>query len=310
MENIIPIFQTKYHLSQISQNSDGLILRGLGSISLQRATYSPDNTTASIIIDNASVVSRLENKTYKIPSSNPDYRATLTINKINSRKIKLTLNGEALRDYRFIISPDGQSLYISHRTFILNTIFSSNTATVSSYKLYSTQAGYKVFELTFDKPVTYDVFELNNNFYLNINNLGDYSETLLDEILKTSDMKIEALKISSDKTRFIIPSENINFSYANVESNAKSIKLCFKEKPKNPPQEEKEVIISYENKKENTSSTKEEKENINVIYVPKADEIKKEKEKEIEKPKKKKEDMCSFVPHPSFRRKARQAHPL
>ena len=95
MENIIPIFQTKYHLSQISQNSDGLILRGLGSISLQRATYSPDNTTASIIIDNASVVSRLENKTYKIPSSNPDYRATLTINKINSRKIKLTLNGEA-----------------------------------------------------------------------------------------------------------------------------------------------------------------------------------------------------------------------
>ena len=80
---------------------------------------------------------------------------------------------------------------------------------------------------------------MNNKFYLNVNNLGDYSEVLFNEMLKTADVDIQAIKISSDKTRFVIPNDKINFAYANVESNAKSIKLCFKEKPIVVPKEEK-----------------------------------------------------------------------
>ena len=63
-----------------------MILRGLGSISYQRASYTPDNTQASIMLDNTSMLSKLDNKTYRIPSSNRDLEATLTINKVNSKK--------------------------------------------------------------------------------------------------------------------------------------------------------------------------------------------------------------------------------
>ena len=292
--NLIPKFQTKYYLSQISQNSDGLILRGLGSISLQRASYNPENTKATIVLDNASMNSKLENKTYQIPSSQKDIQALLTINKLNARKIRLTLQGDTLRDYRFVISPDGQSLFISHRGYIINTIFSSDTANVNSYKSVKTSTNYRVFEVNFSKSVTYDVFELNNNFYLDVNNLGDYNELLFNQMLATTDLKIQALKISSDKTRFIIPMDTINFSYANVESNAKSIKLCFKEKPQEqqnenvieitpqtPPEEIKVADKKEEKPKEKIS------ENINVIYIPKSEDNKNEK---IEKPKRKKED--------------------
>ena len=67
---INPRLQTKYYLSQVSQNSDGLILRGLGQISMQRASYNPENTEATVILDSATLAKKLENKTYNIPSSN------------------------------------------------------------------------------------------------------------------------------------------------------------------------------------------------------------------------------------------------
>ena len=288
---IVPRFQTRYYLSQVSQNTDGLILRGIGNIAYQRATYSPDNTQASFLLDNTSLISKLDNKTYKIPSSQENTDATLTINKINSKKVKLTLNGNNIRDYRFVISPDGQSLFISHRNFIINTIFSTNPAIVNSYKAQKTSTDYKLIEMFFDKSVTYDIFEMNDNLYLDVNNLGDYNLQAFEEMLTTTDIKVQALKISSDKTRFIIPAKELNFAYANVESNAKSIKLVFKDKPPIAPSEkEPEIIIIANNNQDKKIDIKtvekledKKNDNINVIYIPKQ-EIPK-----IEKPKKPKE---------------------
>lgn len=289
-KGIIPKFQTRYYLNQVSQNSDGLILRGLGNIAYQRATYNQDNSQASFFLDNTSVSSKLDNKTFEIPSSNKDISATLTINRLNSKKVKLTLNGQNIRDYRFVISPDGQSLFISHRTFIINTIFSSNPATVTSYKAQKTSTDYKLIEMMFDKSVTYDVFELNDNFYLDINNLGDYNAAALEQMLTTTDIKVQALKISTDKTRFIIPASNLNFAYANIESNAKSIKLVFKDKPIITPNEKQSEIIIATNPQDKTIEIKtvekledKKNENINVIYIPKNNNPK------VEKPKKPKE---------------------
>jgi len=288
---IIPRFQTKYYLSQISQNTDGLILRGLGSISHQRASFNSDNTKASILLDNTSMSSKLDNKTYKIPSSQKDVEATLTINKINSKKVKLTLDGENIRDYRFVISPDGQSLFISHRNFIINTIFSSNPAKIISYKAQKTSTDYKLIEMMFDKSIAYDVFELNDNFYLDINNLGDYNTEALEQMLLTTDIKVQALKISTDKTRFIIPAKELNFAYANIESNAKSIKLVFKDRPiVTPTEKEPEIVVIATNTQDKKVEIKtveklEDKKNnnINVIYIPK------ENLPKVEKPKKPKE---------------------
>ncbi len=263
--NLIPRMQTKYYLSKVSQNSDGLILRGIGSISFQRAVYSADNKQATLILDNATLASKLQDKTYNVPSSQKNEKAYLTISAYTDKKIKLTLNGDTLRDYRFVVSPDGQSLFVSHRSYIINTIFSSDTALVNSYKMQKTSQGYSIFDIVFNKAVTYDVFELNDNFYIDINNLGDYNELLFKQMLKTTDIKVQALKISSDKTRFIIPMKDLNFAYANVESNAKSIQLCFKDKPVNVPKQENEVLVSSNNSKNS---------NINVTYVPKEDNTK------------------------------------
>ena len=296
-KDIIPRFQTRYYLSQVSQNSDGLILRGLGAIAYQRANYNAENTKGWFLLDNTSLTSKLDNKTYRIPSSDKSLEATLTINRINSRKVKLTLDGENIKEYRFVISPDGQSLFISHRSFIINTLFSTNPATVTSYKAQKTATNYKLIEMAFNKSVTYDVFEINDNFYLDVNNLGDYNETALAQMLSTTDIKVQALKISSDKTRFIIPAKELNFAYANVETNSKSIKLVFKDKPVVTPNAEttnpqEVIIIANNDKKEETKTEipatvkKEDKnENINVIYVAKEDVPKVEKPKKIkEKP--------------------------
>ncbi len=278
---INPRLQTRYYLSQVSQNSDGLILRGLGQISMQRAVYNSDNTVAEIVLDSAMLASKLENKTYNIPSSNK-IKGMLTISKLTSKKVKLTLESDNVRDYRFVVSPDGQSLFVSHRTYVINTVFSTNTAKVNSYKMTKNSNGYSIFDIVFNQAVTYDVFELNDNFYLDVNNLGDYSTLLFEQMLKTSDIKVQALKISQDKTRFIIPMKDLNFAYANVESNSKSIKLCFKEKTVIPAVKN-EILIAAKNVEKEIKDEKK-SQNLNVIYIPKEDE-----KPEVQKPKKKKE---------------------
>ncbi len=296
---ITPSLTSKYYLSQISQSSDGLILRGIGSLSLQRAIYNSDNTKAVVVVDNAVLSNKFENKTYKIPSSDKNINATLTLNKLNSKKIQLTLLGENLRDFRFIVAPDGQTLFITHRSYIVNTVFSSDLIKMASYKISKTQNGYVLFDLNFSGPAAYDVFELNDNFYIDINNLSDYSPSLFAKMLESSNIKVEALKISSDKTRFIIPAKNLNFSYANVESNAKSITLCFKEKPAAiNPAASKEIPVSnikissqepktVQKPKNAQPEVISKQENINVTYIPKGED---EKEKKYAKPKKSKEN--------------------
>ena len=102
-------------------------------------------------------------------------------------------------------------------------------------------------------------------------------------MLKTTDIKVQALKISSDKTRFIIPAKDLNFAYANVESNSKSIKLVFKDKPKTAPITPQDGIVIATNIQDKKQEIKVSNENINVIYVPK------EEVEKIEKPKKQKE---------------------
>ncbi|MBQ8475894.1 N-acetylmuramoyl-L-alanine amidase [bacterium] len=282
---ITPIFQTKYHLSRIDQNSDGLILRGTGAISLQRTTYNSDNTKAVITLDNAEISSRLQDKTYFIPSSQKGIEATLTLKRLNSKKVQIILEGDSLKDYRAVISQDAQSMFISHRNYVLNTVFSANMANVVSYNTSKTQTGYRLFDFVFNRGVTYDVFELNDNFYLDVDNLSDYNIAAFENAFKNSDIKIQALKIAQDKTRFIIPLNTLNFSYANIESSAKSIKLCFREKPaaviaQNPTPSKTEVITLPEVVKQDEVG------NINVTYIPKGEDNKK-----IKKPKKQKDDM-------------------
>ena len=291
--DLTPRLQTKYYLSNVGQTSQGLILRGLGAISLQKTIYNSDNTKAEVIIDNANIASKLENKTYNVPSKT---KTTLTLEKVNDRKIKLTLLGQSLKDYRFVISPDGQSIFVSHRTNVVNTNFSSYLSKVKSYNLTKNANGYSIFDIIFESPVTYDVFELNNSLYIDINNLENYNILEFQKAIKTSDLKIQVLKISKDKTRFIIPMEDLNFSYGNIESNLKSLKLCFKDKPKPviasknqnnyAPLPKDETVIKPTNKvapNDKTTSKKEDTKNINVIYVPKESELK------VEKSKKKKE---------------------
>ncbi len=284
-----PIFQTKYYLSRIDQNSDGLILRGIGEISLQRTTYNPNNTKAVITLDNTSVSSKLENKTFYIPSSQKGLEATLTINRLNNKKVQLILEGESLRDYRAVISQDAQSMFISHRNYVINTTFSSNIAQLKNYNVSKTQAGYRLFEFNFDRGVTYNVFELNDNFYLDIDNLADYNISAFENAFKNAEVKIQALKIAGDKTRFIIPTAAMNFSYANIESNAKSIKLCFKDKPATvviKPETPKQEVVILPDTKKNEEIKKDEAGNINVTYIPKNEDNKK-----IKKQKKNKDEM-------------------
>jgi N-acetylmuramoyl-L-alanine amidase len=279
--------QTKYHLSRVDKNSDGLILRGIGEISLQKTIYNSDNTKAIITIDNATISDRLQDKTYIIPSSQNGINAILTLKRISPKKVQLIVEGNNLRDYRTVISQDAQSMFISHRGYVLNTVFSSNTASIKSYATSRTQNGYRIFDFVFDKSVTYDIFELNDNFYLDIDNLSDYNIFAFENAFKNSNIAIQAMKIASDKTRFIIPLDSLNFSYGNIESNSKSIKLCFKEKqnsivvqPPTQPDNKKDVVISTPEE-----IKKDEIGNINVTYIPKGEDEK------YKKPKKSKEEM-------------------
>ena len=277
--NFVPKFQTKYYLSAVSQNPHGLLLKGLGAISYQKINYFNDR--AEIILDNSTLSKNLENKIYNIPIRDSKEMATLQVAQFNNKKIKLSLYAQNPKDFRFVVSPDTQSLFVAHRQSVLNTVFSSDSASIVSYSSTLTSANYKIFDLVFDKKISYEIFELNDNLYLDILNLPDFNEAKFNMLLK--DEAIEAAKIASDKTRYTIPLKNLNFSYASIESNAKSIKICFKQTSSSFKEELPGEIVLPPQKEEIV--LKDETTNLNVTYIPK------DEDKKIKKSKKSKEKM-------------------
>lgn len=232
------IMKSNFHLAKVEAVKNGLMIKGSGNLSL-KSSFMLDNPSRLVIdLENTVVAQALRNKTYTIPNSKPlvsngqvAQREILRVGQNNQTTARLVIQGENAKEYRVVVSPDLQGLFIAKRGDILNSKLTQTTSEILNYTASHSAADLDVVNITFSNPVAFTMFEENSKFYLDLQNVADLNKYALDVLHKNPDFKgITAQKIATEKTRVIF---NLNASTAinaQVSPDSKEIRIYFKKR--------------------------------------------------------------------------------
>ena len=219
--NSVSKISSKYYIDSISKTKDGIMINGIGKLSLMPAFNLKEPERLIIDLDDTVVSQDLRNKMFSIGEvqtilnkdgdSNITQRETLKIGQNSQSVARLVIQGENAKNYRAVISPDSKSLYLTERSKVIEAKMSDNTTSLLK-TTYSSLKDLETINLAFNDSVTFDVFEENNNLYLDINNLDTFDDGILDPI-KRAIPDFKTTRLALDKMRFVFPNmagKNIN----------------------------------------------------------------------------------------------------
>ena len=230
---------SKYYIDSITKTKNGIIINGIGKLSLMPSFILKEPDRLIIDLDDTVVSGELRNKSFPIGElQNPekDERETIKLGQNSQSIARLVIQGQNAKDYRGIISPDSKNLYLTNKANIIETKMSDNNANLTKTS-YSNLKGIETLYFAFDDSVAFNTFEENSKLYLDINNLNTYDDGILDPI-KRALPELSTTRLALDKLRIIIPNaENKNI---NIKTNPDNTELRIVSKTYQEIQKQKE----------------------------------------------------------------------
>lgn len=258
---------SKYYIDSITKTKNGIIINGLGKLSLMPSFTLREPDRLIMDLDDTVVAAELRNKTFPIGEIQThkseegnvgiDKRETIKIGQNSQNVARLVIQGENAKDYKGIISPDSKSLYITNRSNIITTKMSDNNANLTK-STYSSLKDLEVISLSFDDSTAFNVFEENSNLYLDINNLNVYQDGILDPV-KRAIPDLQTTRLALDKLRITIPGVSSKNISVKTDSDNKEIRIYSKaaaivQKPKKNPTSSYTPIVSVKKKQPEISN--------------------------------------------------------
>lgn len=250
--------QSKFYINSIAQSSNGITIKGTGFLSLKPSIFLDNPDRMVIDFDDTVLAHNLRNKSFNIgtPEINPDgtvkTKETLRLGQNTTNVARIVIQGNEAKNYRAVISPDLQNVYIAKRSDVINTKITETQSVIKSTKLtQDEQEDTAVSTIEFDmtEPVAFSAFEENKNFYIDFNNVSSIQDGMLTELLKFSP-EVKSVRLALDKTRIVFPlgENNLNIQ-VKITPDAKNLLAVIKQK-KEKGQEKEEPVISKAEKKE------------------------------------------------------------
>ncbi len=219
------ITASNYYISSVSSAKNGFLINGAGKINVIPSFKLTNPDRLIIDLDDTIVNPEIRNSVYNINSENQTGE-TLKIGQNNQSIARLVIEGENAKDYRWIISPDSKTMYLTNKKNVINTTMSDINANLKK-SAYSNSNGQDIIALTFDDSVCYGIFEENSNLYLDIVNLETFEDEILDPI-KRAGFEYKTIRLALDKFRFIVP---IGEKTYNVKTNPDNTEIRIATKP-------------------------------------------------------------------------------
>ncbi len=234
-------FKSSYYLHGIQEAKNGILLKGAGTITLKNSLFITQPNRLIVDLENANLAQELRNTTHIIPTnqnlvdedgkvSEPD---RLRIGQNTPSTVRLVLEGDNISDYRFVISPDMQGLFIARRLDVLNSKLTQIPSRVLSYTGYKLEDGTHQINIKFSNPVALTMFEQFSNFYLDLQNVDDFNPLSLVELNKHPDYKgISAQKIALEKSRIVFNLADSTKINAKISPDSRELRIYFKKREK------------------------------------------------------------------------------
>ncbi len=225
--------KSKFYISSIQQNTGGIMIKGEGFVSLKPAFFLENPNRMVIDLDDAVLAKNLSNKAFPIGSAQTEPDGTIKPREIlrlgqNTQSVaRLVIQGNEAKNYRVVISPDLQNIYIAKRSDVINTKITETESLVKSV-LFEKGSFADTLEFNFTAPVAFSAFEENKNLYLDFNNVSGAAEGVIEELKKLYE-NAETVRLALDKLRVVLPvkEETLNVQ-VKVTPDSKTIQAVFK----------------------------------------------------------------------------------
>lgn len=187
---------TKYYLNSITKTSNGLLLSGFGSVSVEKPLYLSEPARIVFDLPNTLTSKDVRGKEYQINETE-----TIKIGQFEANKARLVLKTNKPDKYIPIYSPDNETL-------LLADLEKYNVASLSNIKAnlmatyYTKNGNDNDVVLAFSAPVVYSVYRKYDDFILTIYNADKYNEAGFINTLKGTNVENLKLKVTGQLLRF------------------------------------------------------------------------------------------------------------
>lgn len=187
---------TRYYLNNITKTSNGLLLSGFGSVSVEKPLYLSEPARIVFDLPNTLASKDVRGKEYSI-----NQNETIKVGQFEANKTRLVLKTNNPEKYIPIYSPDNETLLLADKERY-------NVASLSNIKANLTGTFYSKNDkdnnvvLSFSAPVVYSVYRKDDNFVLTIYNADKYNEANYVNSLKGTEIEGLKLKINGQLLTF------------------------------------------------------------------------------------------------------------
>lgn len=247
--------QSKFYLSSVLKAQNGIMIKGAGYLSLKPVFFLENPSRMVIDLDDTILNHSLRNKTISFGETSTE---TLKLGQNSTNVARLVIQGADAKNYRVVVSPDLQNIFIAKRTDVINAKITETQSIIKTVKgAKETVEGIETstIDFSFSNPAAFSIFEENHNLYLDFNNVNSFAPGAFEQLLKLHP-DAKTVKIALDKIRVILPTnENTVNIQAKVSPDAKTIQTIIKTKEEQKKEtDEKEPAISKSKVKEQSIS--------------------------------------------------------
>ena len=187
---------TRYYLNNITKTSNGLLLSGFGSVSVEKPLYLSE--PARIVFD---LPNTLANKDVRGKEYSINQNETIKVGQFEANKTRLVLKTNNPEKYIPIYSPDNETLLLADKERY-NVASLSNIKANLTGTFYSKNGKDNNVVLSFSAPVVYSVYRKADDFVLTIYNADKYNEANYVNSLKGTEIEGLKLKINGQLLTF------------------------------------------------------------------------------------------------------------
>lgn len=187
---------TRYYLNNITKTSNGLLLSGFGSVSVEKPLYLSEPARIVFDLPNTLASKDVRGKEYSI-----NQNETIKVGQFEANKTRLVLKTNNPEKYIPIYSPDNETLLLADKERY-NVASLSNIKANLTGTFYSKNGKDNNVVLSFSAPVVYSVYRKADNFVLTIYNADKYNEANYVNSLKGTEIEGLKLKINGQLLTF------------------------------------------------------------------------------------------------------------
>lgn len=249
--------KSKYYLTGVSAKSNGILLSGIGSFSLEKPMIL--SNPGRLVFDLPCTYSKpeLRSKVFKYGTD------TVRIGQFEANKARIVITTQNPDNYIPVYSMDSQTVLIADKENLNHEKLTNISTNLTNVKFVKTNDQNYGMNFYFSKPVIYSVNRTNNKLTLYLFNVEQYNDRYFKSVISNTEM--------SDSKIYLMPKIGLRYTLpvtANDEikvyagTDARTIKLEIKK----PAQSIKSDIINdipviNKNKNKTDDETK--------IFVPK-----------------------------------------